>query len=219
VTGNGTTSPTIDRQFKDFRGIDLRDLVLHDHLGKRGTTGASFVEPATSSVAAEASSVATVSAVSSVASVAAVTTAQGSSATAFVTAGLSSAGSTLASTPGASPTKSSTTSPTFSPINSAAATSLTSSHHGGLSSSAKIGLGVGIPLGIILIGALLGVAYFFGKKKAKADGLGVEEGNEEQVHEVDEPVWGGAELETKANVVEMDAGEVKTVQRAELYGN
>jgi hypothetical protein len=68
------------------------------------------------------------------------------------------------------------------------------------------------------MGALIGAAYFFGKKKAKA--TEAEEGaRRAPAYEAGGQEWNGAEMATTANVAELPAERVEKVKRAELYGN
>ncbi|KAF2266747.1 hypothetical protein CC78DRAFT_542369 [Lojkania enalia] len=84
---------------------------------------------------------------------------------------------------------------------------------GGLSTGAKVGMGVGIPLGVIIVGSAIGVAFWMGKRSRKenAAAAAVDTDPAKQPHvgtlgmsELDQGAqFIGAEMETKHNVSEM----------------
>jgi hypothetical protein len=101
---------------------------------------------------------------------------------------------------------------------SAVGASQTSTASGGMGIATKIGIGLGVPLGLIVLGLIFGI-YWFGKRRGRQAPIAAaqtqEPMTEGSLHEAGGRPYHGSELWTGANVAEMP-GHAKP---APLYRN
>lgn len=199
-------APTKDRIFTDLRDLDLRDLDHHRFLNKRqaGSAGGisfSLVQESTGYSLSLEGTVQQTTAPSTTAFSAEATTTQET----FTGAATGSSHNAATSEVTSAHTASSVTS---APAALASATT-TATSSSGLSSAAKIGLGFGIPLGIIVLGLIIFGVYFFGRRQGQQQ-KGIVQGNEHlaqtaegQIYEAGGEEFKGGELPTYANIAEL----------------
>jgi hypothetical protein len=212
---------TSNRMFSDFLNIDMREMKLRpgfDQFRKRqnfasgslGASGGSFADAPTPTPSAVAPSETNDAGDN-------VITANPDASAAPSDA--STVGSTLATT-------TSSQNPDFASASSGAGNLTQTPTSGGLTTAAKIGIGLGVPLGLIVLGAIIFGMYWYGKRQGrKKDTSPAAPAPEvsQAIPEADGRPYYGNELWTQGNVVEMPANKAIPTgmpQRpAELYGS
>jgi hypothetical protein len=81
----------------------------------------------------------------------------------------------------------------------------------GLSSAAKIGIGLGVPLGVIILALIILGVYFYGRWQGRQQqargGETPQQPPESQVYEVGGGGWKGSEMPTQANIPELPSAD------------